>query len=57
VLVAKPQPSRSEILEHSQATAKYVIENHKKAYIIPPLSLNIRWIFEKDADERVSCGL
>ena len=34
--------NRPEIPEHSQAIAKYIIENYKKAYIIPPLSLNIQ---------------
>lgn len=34
--------NRPEIPEHSQAIAKYIVENYKKAYIIPPLSLNIQ---------------
>jgi DGQHR domain-containing protein len=34
--------NRPEIPEHSQAIAKYLIENYKKAYIVPPLSLNIQ---------------
>ncbi len=34
--------NRPEIPEHSQAIAKYLSENYKKAYIIPPLSLNIQ---------------
>jgi DGQHR domain-containing protein len=34
--------NRPEIPEHSQAIAKYIAENHNKAYIIPPLSLNIQ---------------
>lgn len=33
--------NRPEISEHSEAIAKYIVENYKKAYIIPPLSLNI----------------
>lgn len=34
--------NRPEILEHSHVSAKYISENHNKAYIIPPLSLNIQ---------------
>lgn len=34
--------NRPEIPEHSQAIAKYITENYNKAYIIPPLSLNIQ---------------
>src|ERR1041385_944298 len=34
--------NRPEIPEHLQAIAKYIAENHDKAYIIPPLSLNIQ---------------
>jgi DNA sulfur modification protein DndB len=34
--------NRPEIPEHSQAISKYIVENYKKAYIIPPLSLNIQ---------------
>jgi DGQHR domain-containing protein len=34
--------NRPEIPEHSQAIAKYIAENYNKAYIIPPLSLNIQ---------------
>lgn len=34
--------NRPEIQEHSQAIAKYIRENYNKAYIIPPLSLNIQ---------------
>jgi DGQHR domain-containing protein len=34
--------NRPEIPEHSQSIAKYIIENYGKAYIIPPLSLNIQ---------------
>ncbi len=34
--------NRPEIPEHSQAIAKYISENYDKAYIIPPLSLNIQ---------------
>ena len=34
--------NRPEIPEHSQSIAKYILENYEKAYIIPPLSLNIQ---------------
>jgi DNA sulfur modification protein DndB len=34
--------NRPEIPEHSQAIARYIVENYNKAYIIPPLSLNIQ---------------
>jgi len=34
--------NRPEIPEHSEAIAKYLVENFKKTYIIPPLSLNIQ---------------
>ena len=34
--------NRPELPEHSQAIAKYIIENYKTSYIIPPLSLNIQ---------------
>ena len=34
--------NRPELPEHSQAIAKYITENYNKAYIIPPLSLNIQ---------------
>ena len=34
--------NRPEIPEHSQAIAKYIAQNYNKAYIIPPLSLNIQ---------------
>ncbi len=34
--------NRPEISEHSQAIARYIVENYKKAYIIPPMSLNIQ---------------
>lgn len=34
--------NRPELLEHSESIAKYILENYEKAYIIPPLSLNIQ---------------
>lgn len=34
--------NRPEIPEHSQSIAKYILDNYEKAYIIPPLSLNIQ---------------
>jgi hypothetical protein len=34
--------NRPELPEHSQSIAKYLLENYEKAYIIPPLSLNIQ---------------
>jgi DNA sulfur modification protein DndB len=34
--------NRPELPEHSQSIAKYIMENYEKAYIIPPLSLNIQ---------------
>ena len=34
--------NRPEYAEHSENIAKYLLENHKKKYIIPPLSLNIQ---------------
>lgn len=34
--------NRPEIPEHSEAIAKYLIENCKKSYIVPPLSLNVQ---------------
>src|SRR5271165_2388174 len=34
--------NRPELPEHSQSIAKYILENYEKAYIIPPLSLNIQ---------------
>lgn len=34
--------NRPEDLEHSGNIAKYLVENHGKSYIIPPLSLNIQ---------------
>ena len=33
--------NRPELPKHSQATARYLTENYKKEYIIPPLSLNV----------------
>jgi DGQHR domain-containing protein len=34
--------NRPEYPEHSENIAKYLVENHGKSYIIPPLSLNIQ---------------
>jgi len=34
--------NRPELPEHSQSIAKYILDNYEKAYIIPPLSLNIQ---------------
>lgn len=34
--------NRPEMQVHSQSIAKYIVENYEKAYIIPPLSLNIQ---------------
>ena len=39
---ARSSWNRPEIPEHSQAIAKYITENYKKTYIIPPLSLNVQ---------------
>ena len=39
---ARASWNRPEITEHSQAIARYITENYKKAYIIPPLSLNVQ---------------
>ena len=34
--------NRPEYAEHSENIAKYLLDNHRKKYIIPPLSLNIQ---------------
>jgi DGQHR domain-containing protein len=34
--------NRPELPDHSQAIASYIRENYNKAYIIPPLSLNVQ---------------
>jgi DGQHR domain-containing protein len=34
--------NRPELPEHSKNIAKYLVENHSKSYIIPPLTLNIQ---------------
>lgn len=34
--------NRPENESHSKAIAKYLVENHKRSYIIPPLTLNIQ---------------
>src|ERR1700739_1252043 len=42
LLDAEAAWNRPELPEHSQSIAKYILENYEKAYIIPPLSLNIQ---------------
>jgi DGQHR domain-containing protein len=34
--------NRPELVEHTRNIAKYIMENHKKKYIVPPLTLNIQ---------------
>jgi DGQHR domain-containing protein len=42
ILNARAAMNRPEIEQHSEGIAKYLVENYRRNYIIPPLTLNIQ---------------